>query len=76
MSCIQIFFFIEPKFNLCCVYTADKDIIRPQGVGVGRNPPLWLKDGDVVKVSLEGVGSCTNTVENVKSAGSTSQANL
>lgn len=59
-------------------YTANKNvIIRPQGVGVGRNPPLWLKDGDVVKVSLEGVGSCTNTVENVKSAGSSSsQANL
>ena len=48
--------------------------VRPQGVGVGRNPPLWLKDGDVVKVSLEGVGSCTNTVENVKSAGT--QENL
>lgn len=30
---------------------------------MGRNPPLWLKDGDVVEVGLEGVGSIINTVE-------------
>lgn len=35
----------------------------PEGVGMGRNPPLWLKDGDVVEVGLEGVGSITNAVE-------------
>ncbi|KAL2141838.1 hypothetical protein VTI28DRAFT_1874 [Corynascus sepedonium] len=35
----------------------------PQGVGMGRNPQLWLKDGDVVEVELEGVGTCTNKVE-------------
>ena len=35
----------------------------PQGVGSGRDPPLWLKDGDVVEVNLEGIGSCTNKVE-------------
>jgi hypothetical protein len=38
----------------------------PSGVGLGRDPPLWLKDGDVVEVSLEGVGSCTNRVEYAK----------
>ncbi|EKG14966.1 Fumarylacetoacetase [Macrophomina phaseolina MS6] len=35
----------------------------PQGVGMGRAPPLWLKDGDVVEVNLEGVGSCVNKIE-------------
>jgi 2-keto-4-pentenoate hydratase/2-oxohepta-3-ene-1,7-dioic acid hydratase in catechol pathway len=35
----------------------------PEGVGMGRNPQLWLKDGDIVEVSLEGVGTCTNKVE-------------
>ena len=35
----------------------------PAGVGMGRNPQVWLKDGDVVEVALEGVGSCTNKVE-------------
>ncbi|KAJ9626289.1 hypothetical protein H2203_003921 [Taxawa tesnikishii (nom. ined.)] len=34
----------------------------PQGVGMGRKPQLWLKDGDEVEVSLEGVGSCVNKV--------------
>jgi len=35
----------------------------PSGVGMGRKPPLWLKNGDVVEVALEGVGSCINKVE-------------
>ena len=35
----------------------------PEGVGMGRSPQLWLKDGDVVEVSLEGVGTCTSKVE-------------
>ncbi|KAI8712494.1 FAA-hydrolase domain-containing protein [Fusarium sp. LHS14.1] len=38
----------------------------PQGVGEVRQPPLWLKDGDIVEVSLEGVGTCVNKVQEVK----------
>lgn len=38
----------------------------PQGVGMGRKPQVWLKDGDVVEVGLEGVGTCTNKVEFTK----------
>ncbi|PQE28268.1 fumarylacetoacetate hydrolase protein [Rutstroemia sp. NJR-2017a WRK4] len=34
----------------------------PQGVGMGRKPQLWLQDGDIVEVGLEGVGTCTNKV--------------
>jgi 2-keto-4-pentenoate hydratase/2-oxohepta-3-ene-1,7-dioic acid hydratase in catechol pathway len=30
---------------------------------MGRKPQLWLKNGDVVEVTVEGVGSCINTVE-------------
>ncbi|KAK6863876.1 hypothetical protein PG990_006684 [Apiospora arundinis] len=40
----------------------------PSGVGMGREPKLWLKDGDVVEVELESVGTCTNTVEFAKEA--------
>jgi len=30
---------------------------------MGMKPsPVWLKDGDVIEVSLEGVGSCINKV--------------
>ena len=36
---------------------------RPKGVGMGKDPQVWLKDGDVVEVGLEGVGTCTNKVE-------------
>jgi len=38
----------------------------PQGVGMGRKPQVWLKDGDVVEVSLEGIGTCINKVEFLK----------
>ncbi|KAK5630064.1 hypothetical protein RRF57_005779 [Xylaria bambusicola] len=38
----------------------------PSGVGMGRKPQLWMKDGDVVEVELEGVGVCTNKVEFAK----------
>ena len=41
----------------------------PEGVGMGRSPKLWLKDGDVVEVALEGVGSCVNRIEFEKEAG-------
>jgi len=30
---------------------------------MGRTPPNWLRNGDVVEVSLEGVGSCVNEVK-------------
>jgi 2-keto-4-pentenoate hydratase/2-oxohepta-3-ene-1,7-dioic acid hydratase in catechol pathway len=33
---------------------------------MGMKPQTWLKDGDVVEVSLEGVGTCTNRVEFTK----------
>lgn len=29
---------------------------------MGRSPQLWLKDGDVVEVGLENVGSIMNKV--------------
>ncbi|KAK5987576.1 Fumarylacetoacetate hydrolase domain-containing protein 2 [Cladobotryum mycophilum] len=35
----------------------------PEGVGMGRKPPVWLKQGDVVEVGLDQVGTCVNTVE-------------
>ena len=53
-------------FPICSLEPSDS-VIRPQGVGSGRRPPLWLKDGDVVEVSLEGVGTCVNKIEHVKS---------
>jgi 2-keto-4-pentenoate hydratase/2-oxohepta-3-ene-1,7-dioic acid hydratase in catechol pathway len=34
----------------------------PPGVGLGRDPQVFLKDGDEVTVEIEGVGSLTNPV--------------
>jgi 2-keto-4-pentenoate hydratase/2-oxohepta-3-ene-1,7-dioic acid hydratase in catechol pathway len=34
----------------------------PAGVGVHRNPPVALADGDVVEVEIEGIGTLSNPV--------------
>jgi 2-keto-4-pentenoate hydratase/2-oxohepta-3-ene-1,7-dioic acid hydratase in catechol pathway len=34
----------------------------PPGVGLGMKPPLFLKAGDVMKLSIEGLGTQTQTV--------------
>jgi 2-keto-4-pentenoate hydratase/2-oxohepta-3-ene-1,7-dioic acid hydratase in catechol pathway len=34
----------------------------PPGVGLGRNPKRWLKPGETVTVSIDGLGSLTNPV--------------
>jgi len=35
----------------------------PAGVGMGRRPQVFLKEGDVVTVEIEGIGRLTNAVE-------------
>jgi 2-keto-4-pentenoate hydratase/2-oxohepta-3-ene-1,7-dioic acid hydratase in catechol pathway len=32
----------------------------PAGVGMGMNPPRYLKDGEVVSVTIDGIGTLTN----------------
>jgi 2-keto-4-pentenoate hydratase/2-oxohepta-3-ene-1,7-dioic acid hydratase in catechol pathway len=34
----------------------------PAGVGHARRPPVWMKDGDVCEVEIEGVGTLRNPV--------------
>lgn len=34
----------------------------PQGVGIAKEPPLFLKDGDSVTIEIDGIGSLTNPV--------------
>ena len=34
----------------------------PAGVGIGFDPPRFLKDGDVVEVQIEGIGTIRNVV--------------
>ena len=34
----------------------------PEGVGMARTPPVWLKPGDKVTVQIEGIGELSNPV--------------
>jgi 2-keto-4-pentenoate hydratase/2-oxohepta-3-ene-1,7-dioic acid hydratase in catechol pathway len=34
----------------------------PGGVGAFREPPLWMKAGDLVEISIEGIGTLSNLV--------------
>ena len=35
----------------------------PHGVGTGRTPPVFLKDGDTITIEVEGLGTLTNKCE-------------
>jgi len=35
----------------------------PSGVGMAKNPPIWLQPGDSVTVEIEKIGTLTNPVE-------------
>jgi 2-keto-4-pentenoate hydratase/2-oxohepta-3-ene-1,7-dioic acid hydratase in catechol pathway len=38
----------------------------PEGVGHRRNPPLWMKPGDVLEVEISGIGTLRNRVVDEK----------
>lgn len=40
----------------------------PGGVGFARTPPVWLTPGDVVEITVEGIGTLRNTVVEDKPA--------
>lgn len=48
ISYLSLFMTLEPG-DLICTGT-------PQGVGHGNKPPIYLKDGDIMTLSIEGLG--------------------
>lgn len=38
----------------------------PSGVGAFRKPPLWMKNGDVCEVEIEGIGTLSNPIKDEK----------
>ena len=38
----------------------------PAGVGFARKPPVWMKDGDICEVEIEGVGTLSNPIMDEK----------
>ena len=64
---MMIFKVVETLVYITQVMTLDAgDVVvmgTPSGVGHGRIPPLWMKDGDVVEVEIEKVGLLSNLVK-------------
>jgi 2-keto-4-pentenoate hydratase/2-oxohepta-3-ene-1,7-dioic acid hydratase in catechol pathway len=52
--------------TLSTVFTLEPgDVIAtgtPAGVGVVRQPPLWMRPGDVVRVEIDGLGTLENRI--------------
>lgn len=49
-----------------CMTLIPGDVIvtgTPSGVGYARNPPVWMKPGDICQVSIEGIGTLSNPIE-------------
>jgi len=65
-TCNMIFSVTETIAHISQLMTLEPgDIIAtgtPEGVGYKRNPPLYLHDGDVVEVEIEGIGMLRNPV--------------
>lgn len=57
--------FLVSYLSRCCTLLPGDLILTgtPSGAGFARTPPVYLGDGDVVEVSLEGVGSLRNPVK-------------
>ena len=63
----QMIFDVPRQIEYCSAFTRLEpgDVIAtgtPGGVGAKRQPPLWLKPGDVVEVEIDGVGLLRNGV--------------
>ena len=53
------------RIALARAYARAGDIIAtgtPEGVGMGRTPPEFLQDGDLVETEVEGIGTMRNTI--------------
>ncbi|MDQ0615149.1 2-keto-4-pentenoate hydratase/2-oxohepta-3-ene-1,7-dioic acid hydratase in catechol pathway [Microbacterium sp. W4I4] len=63
----QLVFDVASLVSYCSEWTTLRpgDIIAtgtPGGVGDGRDPALWLSPGDVIEISIDGLGALTTSV--------------
>lgn len=49
-------------YLICFHGQSDKICYQPAGVGIGRNPPLFLNEGDEIAVTIPGIGTLHNKV--------------
>lgn len=64
----SLIFNIPKLINYCSTFTAlaPGDVIvtgTPSGVGSRRQPPLWMKVGDVVEIEISRIGILRNRIE-------------
>ena len=48
-----------------CLTLEPGDVIvmgTPAGVGYARKPPVWMKQGDIIEVEIEGIGVLSNPI--------------
>lgn len=72
-STTDMVFHVAPTIAMmsACMTLEPGDVIvmgTPAGVGYARKPPVWMVDGDVIEIDIEGVGVLRNTVRNAASA--------
>ena len=64
---MMIFPVIETLVYITQAFTLEPgDLVimgTPSGVGHGRKPPLWMKDGDLVEIEIEGIGILANPIK-------------
>jgi 2-keto-4-pentenoate hydratase/2-oxohepta-3-ene-1,7-dioic acid hydratase in catechol pathway len=63
----ELCFDVPQLIEYCSTWTQLEpgDVIvtgTPGGVGAGRTPPLWMKPGDTIEVTISGLGSLRNPV--------------
>ena len=63
----QMIFDIARQIEYCSSFTRLEpgDVIvsgTPGGVGAKRQPPLWMKPGDIVEVEIDGLGILSNPI--------------
>lgn len=70
-STSDMVFHVAPTIAMmsACMTLEPGDVIvmgTPAGVGYARNPPVWMKPGDVIEIEVEGIGTLRNTVGQVE----------
>ena len=68
-STTDMVFHVAPTIAMmsACMTLEPGDVIvmgTPAGVGYARKPPVWMVDGDVIEIDIEGIGVLRNTVAN------------
>lgn len=63
----DLIFDIPALIEYCSTFTRLEpgDVIAtgtPGGVGAARTPPVWMKPGDTIEVSISGIGDLQNTI--------------